>query len=253
MSPLDNTGGLDSRADSGTGSGIIMPDRTLHRVRDAGLLTWNALAGRKDARVIGADPGTLLFQADALRWMERLPDDSIHGMPTDPPYGLIEYEDKDHGKLRSGRGGVWRVPPSMGGSQRAPLPRFTILTPEDRKRLEAFFTKFAPPRLASPRPWRTPRRRLESAGLVADVRRHREGGPGEEGGGHPAGADPARGGSAQGVGGRVSRCQRDGAVGVGAVGHLPQAAFGEDGRGEPAALGSGRGCAACRAPSLSGT
>ena len=75
--------------------------------------------------------------------METLPADCIHGIPTDPPYGLVEYAEKDHAKLRSGSGGVWRIPPAFDGCQRAPLPRFTVLTAADRKRLEAFFTEFA--------------------------------------------------------------------------------------------------------------
>ena len=33
--------------------------------------------------------------------------------------------------------------PAFDGCQRAPLPRFTVLTAADRKRLEAFFTEFA--------------------------------------------------------------------------------------------------------------
>lgn len=36
-------------------------------------------------------------------------------------------------KLRNGKGGVWRIPPSFDGSERSPLPRFTIL---DRGELE---------------------------------------------------------------------------------------------------------------------
>ena len=42
-------------------------------------------------------------------------------------------------KLRAGRGGVWRHPPKVGGSVRAPLPRFTTLTPADRRALYEFF------------------------------------------------------------------------------------------------------------------
>jgi len=62
---------------------------------------------------------------------------------TDPPYGLIEYSEEHKRKLRAGRGGVWRIPPSFDGCRRRPLPRFTILDEEDKARLEAFFSRFA--------------------------------------------------------------------------------------------------------------
>ncbi len=37
-------------------------------------------------------------------------------------------------KLRSGHGGVWRIPPKWDGCERRPLPRFTVLTEEQKKR-----------------------------------------------------------------------------------------------------------------------
>ena len=67
------------------------------------------------------------------------PANSIHAVVTDPPYGLLEYSDAEQVKLRSGRGGVWRIPPSFDGSRRAPLPRFTVLKPNDLQVLEQFF------------------------------------------------------------------------------------------------------------------
>jgi site-specific DNA-methyltransferase (adenine-specific) len=62
---------------------------------------------------------------------------------TDPPYGLVEYTEVEQRKLRAGRGGVWRIPPSFDGHQRSPLPRFTVLDEEDLRRLEEFFYKWA--------------------------------------------------------------------------------------------------------------
>jgi site-specific DNA-methyltransferase (adenine-specific) len=105
--------------------------------------TWRMLAETKGARIVTASPQTIVLQLNALTWMDRMPADSIHAIITDPPYGLVEYQTKDHAKLRTGRGGVWRIPPAFDGSQRAPVPRFTVLTPEDRKELETFFGKFA--------------------------------------------------------------------------------------------------------------
>jgi site-specific DNA-methyltransferase (adenine-specific) len=68
---------------------------------------------------------------------------SIHAIVTDPPYGLKEYTSTEKEKLRKGRGGVWRIPPSFDGCTRSPLPRFTVLTEEDREHLRRFFATFA--------------------------------------------------------------------------------------------------------------
>jgi len=78
-------------------------------------------------------------RADALAWLAALPENCLHAVVTDPPYGLIEYEARDHGKLRAGRGGVWRIPPSFDGARRRPLPRFTVLTAPEREALGGFF------------------------------------------------------------------------------------------------------------------
>jgi len=86
---------------------------------------------------------TRLFAADCFDWLAAQPPQSIHAVVTDPPYGLVEYTEKEQRKLRSGRGGVWRIPPSFDGHQRAPLPRFTTLTPRDLEQLDAFFYRWA--------------------------------------------------------------------------------------------------------------
>ena len=66
-----------------------------------------------------------LVQADCLEWLSAQPASSFHAVVTDPPYGLVEYTPKEQEKLRKGRGGVWRLPPSFDGCKRSPLPRFT--------------------------------------------------------------------------------------------------------------------------------
>jgi site-specific DNA-methyltransferase (adenine-specific) len=71
------------------------------------------------------------------------PENCVHAIVTDPPYGLREYTEPETEKLRKGRGGVWRIPPSFDGCERSPVPRFTILTEADRERLNAFFSSFA--------------------------------------------------------------------------------------------------------------
>jgi site-specific DNA-methyltransferase (adenine-specific) len=80
-----------------------------------------------------------LYQADCFDWLRAQPTHSISAVVTDPPYGLIEFTEKEQAKLRSGVGGVWRIPPSYDGHQRAPLPRFTVLTDDDRAAMGLFF------------------------------------------------------------------------------------------------------------------
>jgi DNA modification methylase len=80
-----------------------------------------------------------LFHADCFDWLRACPPRSIEAVCADPPYGLLEFTEKEVGKLRSGRGGVWRLPPVIGGSRRDPLPRFTILTGDQKKLVRSFF------------------------------------------------------------------------------------------------------------------
>ena len=80
-----------------------------------------------------------LYLDDCNKWLDRQAPNSIHAVVTDPPYGLVEYSDTEQDKLRQGRGGVWRIPPSFDGSTRAPLPRFTVLKATDLDALEQFF------------------------------------------------------------------------------------------------------------------
>lgn len=84
-----------------------------------------------------------LFRGDCFEWLESQEPNSIHGVVTDPPYGLVEYSPKEVAKRRSGRGGVWRIPPSFDGHQRSPLPRFTVLSDTDISELCDFFYRWA--------------------------------------------------------------------------------------------------------------
>jgi site-specific DNA-methyltransferase (adenine-specific) len=86
---------------------------------------------------------SLLVHADCLAWLASQPHRSVHAIVTDPPYGLVEYSDEEQRKLRSGQGGIWRIPPSFDGARRAPLPRFTVLKPTDLDALDRFFFDWA--------------------------------------------------------------------------------------------------------------
>jgi DNA modification methylase/plasmid maintenance system antidote protein VapI len=80
---------------------------------------------------------------DCLDWLAKRQESSIHAVVTDPPYGLREYTEPEKAKLRAGRGGVWRIPPSFDGCTRSPLPRFTVLTDQDQQALADFFARWA--------------------------------------------------------------------------------------------------------------
>jgi site-specific DNA-methyltransferase (adenine-specific) len=84
-----------------------------------------------------------LYHADCFDWLEEQKDNSFHAVVTDPPYGLHEYTPEQQAKLRSGKGGVWRIPPSFDGHLRSPLPRFTTLRPEQLEYLKTFFFVWA--------------------------------------------------------------------------------------------------------------
>jgi site-specific DNA-methyltransferase (adenine-specific) len=87
--------------------------------------------------------GSLIIQADCFEWMGKLPEESIHAIVTDPPYGVKEYDPDQLEKRENGNGGVWRIPPSFDGHQRSPLPRFTALNMGERERIAQYFSKWA--------------------------------------------------------------------------------------------------------------
>src|SRR5713101_7060867 len=84
-----------------------------------------------------------LIRGDCLEEVARLRADSIHAVCADPPYGLVEFSSDEVAKLRAGRGGVWRLPPKWDGCERRPLPRFSVLTAEQKKVIEVFFRQWA--------------------------------------------------------------------------------------------------------------
>jgi len=84
-----------------------------------------------------------LEQKDCFQWLEERKSNSVHAIVTDPPYGLKEYTATEKAKLRNGNGGVWRIPPKLDGYERQPLPRFTVLSQEEKNELKRFFFDWA--------------------------------------------------------------------------------------------------------------
>lgn len=80
-----------------------------------------------------------LHHANCFEWLKDQPPNSFHGVCTDPPFGIVEFLPHEMAKLRKGKGGVWRLPPTIGGSQRDPLPRFTTLSPQEREHVRVYF------------------------------------------------------------------------------------------------------------------
>jgi site-specific DNA-methyltransferase (adenine-specific) len=83
-----------------------------------------------------------LHNANCFEWLKDQAPSSFHGVLTDPPFGIVEFTPEEVAKLRNGRGGVWRIPPKIGGSERAPLPRFTTLSATEREHVRTYFRNF---------------------------------------------------------------------------------------------------------------
>jgi site-specific DNA-methyltransferase (adenine-specific) len=86
---------------------------------------------------------SLIVHADCFDWLAHIPDNGLHAVVTDPPYGVKEYELDQIEKRANGQGGVWRIPPSFDGHTRAPLPRFTALNECERQALHTFFARWS--------------------------------------------------------------------------------------------------------------
>jgi site-specific DNA-methyltransferase (adenine-specific) len=104
---------------------------------------WARVRTHGDQRREHLSGRTTYILGDTIKWLADLLPNSIHAIVTDPPYGVIEYNEKNHKKLRAGRGGVWRIPPSFDGARRKPVPRFTVLSAEEIIALHSFFSAVA--------------------------------------------------------------------------------------------------------------
>ncbi len=84
-----------------------------------------------------------VLHADCFEWLSRVPENTIHAIVTDPPYGVKEYEFDQIEKRANANGGIWRIPPAFDGNVRSPLPRFTALDKKEREAINRFFVAWA--------------------------------------------------------------------------------------------------------------
>jgi DNA modification methylase len=137
---------IGSAAPSSVRSYLRLNSNSLFYRRDRGVYTIREGADSYGEKA--REPGsfrswtfgrTTLLAADCFEWLRQQPENSIHAVVTDPPYGLVEYEPEQQEKLRNGRGGVWRIPPAFDGTKRSPLPRFTVLSHDEVEDLARYF------------------------------------------------------------------------------------------------------------------
>ena len=122
---------------------FVREARGVYRLRaDQDLGRQPSLFPDEDEREPFRHGGALLYHANCFAKLRDLPNESIHAVVTDPPYGLHEYTTEQQAKLRKGEGGVWRIPPSFDGHVRSPLPRFTTLSVEQLGELRRFFASW---------------------------------------------------------------------------------------------------------------
>ncbi len=92
--------------------------------------------------MIETHPLAALHLADCLDWLRARQDRSLHAIVTDPPFTVVDFEPATLDAKGKDRGS-WRKPPTLGGSRRAPVPRFTELSPAQLARARAFFRSWA--------------------------------------------------------------------------------------------------------------
>lgn len=116
---------------------ILKTSRKVNRLPKIGLVEQLALD--YEHHRVGQ---SLILHADCFEWLSRVPENSIHAVVTDPPYGVKEYDFDQLEKRSNGNGGIWRIPPSFDGHTRSPLPRFTALNQKERATLQRFFVEW---------------------------------------------------------------------------------------------------------------
>src|SRR5690606_9434587 len=123
----------------GTPGRFLREGRGLYRLRESSIKVHSPSGAEFEEFFFGK---SRLVRGDCFEWLGAQPDNSIHAIVTDPPYGLQEFSVEQLAKLRAGKGGVWRVPPSFDGHRRSPLPRFTVLGARELRALRDYFLEW---------------------------------------------------------------------------------------------------------------
>ena len=118
---------------------FLRRDRGVYTIRETSAEAYGVKARPQPPSRSFVFGRTKLIEGDCFEWLGEQPENSIHAVVTDPPYGLVEYSPQQQEKLHKGKGGVWRIPPAFDGAKRSPLPRFTVLSPQDLDALARFF------------------------------------------------------------------------------------------------------------------
>lgn len=119
---------------------FVREERGFYRLRNGNAVCFQReIANTQQWKAPCKSGKATLVHADCFDWIESQKPNSFHAVVTDPPYGLHEYTPEQQDKLRKGKGGVWRIPPSYDGHKRSPLPRFTTLSYEQLEQLHGFF------------------------------------------------------------------------------------------------------------------
>ena len=128
---------------------MLRQTQTEYKIARSNFTLLDSLRLNYPAETIG---NSLIVHADCFAWLKQLPENTLHAIVTDPPYGVKEYEPEQITKRKNGNGGVWRIPPAFDGSVRAPLPRFTALNEKERATLVRVFQEWGTLALEALRP-----------------------------------------------------------------------------------------------------
>ena len=125
-----------TRQGKGVGNGASWRER----LEDAVAENWARLVEHGDQLRCNLSEQAVYVLDDAIHWLSEAPASSVQAIVTDPPYSLIEYSRENLQKKRSGRGGVWRIPPSFDVDRFPASPSF----PRMRSRNSTAFSAHSP-------------------------------------------------------------------------------------------------------------
>jgi hypothetical protein len=133
-------------------------DRGVYTIRESPAETYGLKAGRRPPSRSFVFGRTKLIEADCFEWLGEQPENSIHAVVTDPPYGLVEYSPQQQEKLHKGKGGD--LANSAGVRWRKAFAAAALhgLVSAGYERPCTVLFELGPGVAAGPRPWRKRRR-----------------------------------------------------------------------------------------------